>query len=224
MCVPKLKALPPPPHPRSVHYKRRSAASPRRAFACLHGFGANESSWAVGDAAALLAKRLDAVVVAHDAPGFGLTQRSETLSDYSVERNGAIGVALLERAAAALGGEVAGGGCRAQRALIGHSLGGLAAACAAVEDPKPSALVLVAPAIIVAGALQRAAKGVAEDPPPRRRRSALTLPVRLFRALVVGTLRCLADAVAIMVRGSSSMKSGLSPPCLASLWGVVPRF
>lgn len=185
----------------TVHYKRRASASarPKRAFACLHGFGANETSWAVGGAAAGLAERLDAVVVAHDAPGFGLTHRPEKLADYSVERNGALAAALLERAADAAGVPA---GSAAQRILIGHSLGGLAAACAAAEDPKPTALILVAPAMIVAGALQRAAKTGAE-PPQQRRRSVLTLPLRLTRALTVGVLRCIADTVAVVARGLS---------------------
>lgn len=191
----------------SVHYKRRASASPKRAFACLHGFGANETSWAVGNAAQMLAQRLDAIVVAHDAPGFGLTHRSKRLADYSTERNGAIGVALLERSAASLG--AAGGGeSRGQRILIGHSLGGLAAACAAVEDPRPSALVLVAPAIIVAGALQAAAKSEAEAPQSRRR-SPLTLPARLVRALAVATLSCLGDVVTILVRAQAQASPAL---------------
>ena len=77
-----------------VHYKKRVAASltrassdaslatPRRVVSCVHGFGANAYSW---ERAALgpLADRLGAFVVAHDAPGFGLTERSKDLRVYT---------------------------------------------------------------------------------------------------------------------------------------------
>ena len=43
------------------------------AIACYHGFGANTFSWAAVQEQ--LAQKLQAVVVAHDMPGFGLTQR-----------------------------------------------------------------------------------------------------------------------------------------------------
>lgn len=90
-----------------VHYKKRVAASltrassdaslatPRRVVSCVHGFGANAYSW---ERAALgpLADRLGAFVVAHDAPGFGLTERSKDLRVYTPRANAGIARAMLD--------------------------------------------------------------------------------------------------------------------------------
>ena len=89
-----------------VHYKRVAAsltrassdaplATPRRVVSCVHGFGANAYSW---ERAALgpLADRLGAFVVAHDAPGFGLTERSKDLRVYTPRANAGIARAMLD--------------------------------------------------------------------------------------------------------------------------------
>jgi pimeloyl-ACP methyl ester carboxylesterase len=59
-----------------VHYKVAAHASRQDevpALALYHGFGANTFSWSFVDGQ--LAERLQGVVVTHDMPGFGLTQR-----------------------------------------------------------------------------------------------------------------------------------------------------
>ena len=65
----------------TVHYK--AAAPPAAApgahetpcgLAMYHGFGANTFSWSYVDKR--LAEQLGVIVVSHDMPGFGLTQRS----------------------------------------------------------------------------------------------------------------------------------------------------
>lgn len=65
-------------HGVNVHYKAANCADPSRAaafpaIALYHGFGANTFSWSF--VTHKLAKRLTALVVTHDMPGFGLTQR-----------------------------------------------------------------------------------------------------------------------------------------------------
>lgn len=63
----------------SVHYKAANYASAQAssavvpAIAMYHGFGANTFSWSFVDRK--LAAQLKALVVSHDMPGFGLTQR-----------------------------------------------------------------------------------------------------------------------------------------------------
>ena len=94
-------------HGIKVHYKRRDGlgsgfGNSRRdermlVISCVHGFGANAYSWeraVLGE----LAERLEASVVAHDAPGFGLTERSEDLSKYTPRANAAIARAMLDLA------------------------------------------------------------------------------------------------------------------------------
>lgn len=62
------------------------------------------------------------------------------------------------------------------------------------------AQILVAPAILVGGKAQRAAPSGAATPAALRpRRSLLLLPVRLAAALLVGTLRCAANAAIVLV-------------------------
>lgn len=62
-----------------VHYNAANslAAAPPGAtplgVALYHGFGANTFSWSFVNQQ--LAQRLNALVVSHDMPGFGLTQR-----------------------------------------------------------------------------------------------------------------------------------------------------
>jgi len=90
-----------------VHYKRRDGdtrhGEKRVVVSCVHGFGANTYSW---ERAALgpLAERLGATAVAHDAPGFGLTERSGDLARYTARTNAAIARAMLDLAEQPPGG------------------------------------------------------------------------------------------------------------------------
>ena len=90
-----------------VHYKRRDGdtrhGDERIVVSCVHGFGANTYSW---ERAALdpLAERLGATAVAHDAPGFGLTERSSDLARYTARTNAAIARAMLDLAEQPPGG------------------------------------------------------------------------------------------------------------------------
>ena len=90
-----------------VHYKRRDCdtrhGEKRIVVSCVHGFGANTYSW---ERAALgpLAERLGATAVAHDAPGFGLTERSGDLARYTARTNAAIARAMLDLAEQPPGG------------------------------------------------------------------------------------------------------------------------
>jgi pimeloyl-ACP methyl ester carboxylesterase len=60
-----------------VHVKVKTPASaspqPASALHCFHGFGSNTWSWSLVQQN--LADRLNALVTAHDMPGFGLTER-----------------------------------------------------------------------------------------------------------------------------------------------------
>ena len=85
-------------------------------------------------------------VVAHDMPGFGLTERTRNLQAYTLKTNGDIGRALCAQSA------------WAQKlkqqdepvVLIGHSLGGAGVARSFAENrSNVAAIVLVAPAIMV---------------------------------------------------------------------------
>jgi len=90
-----------------VHYKRRDGDTRHGekpiVVSCVHGFGANTYSW---ERAALgpLAERLGATAVAHDAPGFGLTERSGDLARYTARTNAAIARAMLDLAEQPPGG------------------------------------------------------------------------------------------------------------------------
>lgn len=62
------------------------------AIALYHGFGANLWSWM--RVQQQLADETGATVLAHDMPGFGLTERASTASAYTLQRNGDIGRSL----------------------------------------------------------------------------------------------------------------------------------
>ncbi|KAL7506243.1 hypothetical protein ACHAXN_003522 [Cyclotella atomus] len=117
-----------------------------------HGFGASSLSWL--PILPLLTQRLGAKVgIAHDAPGFGFTDRPNAdgldgLRQYQVENSVGIGMALLEK--------VAGGSSENENkkiAIFGHSMGAKAALLTALgysKDKKlihPGLVVLVAPAL-----------------------------------------------------------------------------
>jgi hypothetical protein len=92
-----------------VHYKLSewdsdSDVSTRIVVSCVHGFGANTYSW---ERATLgpLSKKLNATAVAHDAPGFGLTERVGDLKRYTPRTNAAIARAMLDLAEGTLNEE-----------------------------------------------------------------------------------------------------------------------
>lgn len=145
-----------------VHYKLEEGNNPGRAVSCLHGFGANVFSWEYAGVLKRLADSLNAVVVAYDAPGFGLTERPTYPEKYSLASSTAIARELLglEEQRAALGGTQDGG------VMIGHSLGGLVAGRAAAQGAI-SAVVLIAPAIV----------------PSALKRGSLPAGLRIVRAL-----------------------------------------
>ncbi|CAL8467707.1 g7245 [Coccomyxa elongata] len=163
----------------TVHYKAANYASAQAhsgaipAIATYHGFGANTFSWSFVDRK--LARQLQALVVSHDMPGFGLTQRTPDVEDYSIQSNGRIGRMVLDAELAAnsfiaaprpqqakaeasgeayavaadarSSGQVSSG--RVRRILVGHSLGAACAAAEVIDHPEGiAALVLVAPAIV----------------------------------------------------------------------------
>ena len=94
-----------------VHYKLRAPnndakdendASSRdvaTVVSCVHGFGANAYSFERATAAPL-ADALNAVVVAHDSPGFGLTERPRDLRAYTPRANAKVCRAMLRLAEA----------------------------------------------------------------------------------------------------------------------------
>lgn len=139
-----------------VHYKLRRPSRPgppRFIVTCCHGFGANAWSWEKATLAQL-ATALDATVVAHDSPGFGLTSRPTNLGWYVPTANAAIARRMLDVAARAhqsLDELTRGGRAKDRpgfrRVVVGHSMGGVAAVLAAgagdVDD-----VVLVAPALV----------------------------------------------------------------------------
>ena len=93
-----------------VHYKRRrgsalaAGSNPTAVVSCVHGFGANTYSF---ERAAMqpLADALDASIVAHDSPGFGLTERPAALARYTPRNNAAITRAMLDIAECEPSGE-----------------------------------------------------------------------------------------------------------------------
>lgn len=245
-----------------VHYKRRrsraptAGSNPTAVVSCVHGFGANTYSF---ERAALqpLADALDASVVAHDSPGFGLTERPANLARYTARNNAAITRAMLEIAQSEesdeTSGEMSDGASgktwsdvvaemtdeegasnanaaaattsqspRPRRVIVGHSMGGVAAAIAAAEGDIDD-VVLIAPAVIATGgsvpggsipadATTAAAASTAASTKPANPLAALFGSfARVFRV----TLAYLASpllkfAIRKLVRSASFWRDGLS--------------
>jgi len=127
-----------------VHFKRVKYArgAPKRVVECMHGFGANVSSWTVRDTMAALSEALEADVAAHDSAGFGLTERVRDVGKYTRASDAKVCAAIIEQMksdASSLSLETV---------LVGHSLGAVGAALACSNDIGASRIVLVAPAII----------------------------------------------------------------------------
>jgi pimeloyl-ACP methyl ester carboxylesterase len=199
----------------------------------VHGFGANTYSW---ERATLqpLAEKLNATAVAHDAPGFGLTERVGDLKRYTPRTNAAIARAMLDLAEGTLNeedgskkektwndvvGEMSSEAndatktkkkLRARRVVVGHSMGGVAAAIAAAEGDIDD-VVLVAPAVIAASA--RAAGDLPETRKEKKRTLCLSLLgafARAFRVVVAfAASPVVLFAVRKLVRSASFWRDGL---------------
>jgi len=117
-----------------------------------HGFGAFSSSWL--PILPKLGQRLAARrITAHDAVGFGFTDRPQDGSYYSPKTSSQIGLALLNR-------------CQNDNVLLmGHSMGSLATLemAAALPDAVNATVILVAPAL---GLMSRPKKRSPKIPQP----------------------------------------------------------
>ena len=207
-----------------VHYKLRrppTPGPPRAVVACCHGFGANAWSWERG-ALTRLANRLEATVIAHDSPGFGLTSRPKNLRWYVPNANAEIARTMLdvaarahqsldERAGRATGGGAGGDSPRPRRVVVGHSMGGIAAATAAgagdVDD-----VVLVAPALVPPRAPPRTTTGEANAPTRESAAAALIGAVGRFltAALAYASAPFLKIVLRVFVRSATFWRRGLA--------------
>ena len=109
-----------------------------------HGFGASSLSWL--PAITPLSKRLNATLsLAHDACGFGFTERPTRRDLFRVESSAEIGLGLLRQQ---LRQDVP---QPTRLILFGHSMGALATIAMAAQIPEhvPVTVVLVAPAFAV---------------------------------------------------------------------------
>ena len=103
-----------------------------------HGFGASSMSWL--PAIPVLADRLRVQrTLAHDAVGFGFTDRPKDVNRYTPRSSSDIGLALLERKAANSSSII----------LMGHSMGSFATLEMAARIPEDAAVtvILIAPAL-----------------------------------------------------------------------------
>lgn len=121
----------------AVHYKAVERAGSTRVVECMHGFGANVSSWTTSGAMSKLSEALNADVAAHDSCGFGLTERARDVKRYTRASDARACEAIL-RDIGAEGKSVT---------LIGHSLGAVSAALASAAGGVDH-VVLVSPAIL----------------------------------------------------------------------------
>ncbi|CAM9130941.1 unnamed protein product [Choristocarpus tenellus] len=132
-----------------------------------HGFGASSLSWT--PVLGSLSKAFRAVAVAHDTPGFGLTERPGLRGAlnklYSLDNNAVITAQLVQHEISKIkeSEELGAGGTNNQQAsaqatspqppvfLMAHSMGCITSTTAALDpslDPLRTTLVLVAPAIL----------------------------------------------------------------------------
>ncbi len=163
-----------------VHYKRVTAPAAVRAVECMHGFGANVSSWTTSGTLRRLSETLSADVSAHDSCGFGLTQRSKDVRRYTRTSDARACRAILREMRAEE---------RRSVTLVGHSLGAVGAALASAEGGVDH-VVLVAPAIL---------GGKLRDKSENARNRALPVFLRVFFAGITASATsaawCLIRAV-----------------------------
>lgn len=122
-----------------LHIVEERVAKPEMKLLLAHGVGANAFTWEA--VLQPLRDGLSATCMAHDRVGFGLTERPTELSKYCNPFN----VQIVEQLASVEQDE--------RVVLVGHSLGGLTMALAALNTPHVEALVLVAPAILADGSI-----------------------------------------------------------------------
>lgn len=163
-----------------VHYRLERVEERRQdAIVCFHGFGAWLDSFRpCWDP---LRRELGRPILAFDRPGFGLTQRPafSELFQYMPEFGAFMGMSLADRL------ELVGRNGMDPRGvvLLGHSLGALVAAKAAIRyNDKVSALILVAP--LLSGP-QRTSQG----------RKLLRKALRVAVGAVLGVLILLSRSV-----------------------------
>lgn len=107
-----------------------------------------------------MSQEVNALVTSHDSPGFGLTQRSTKLQDYSFQYNGQLGRIILESQVELLSPKSEGDkepeestGVKTKMEkdiiLVGHSMGCISTAYEVVNNPKSIVgLVFIAPALM----------------------------------------------------------------------------
>jgi len=127
-----------------VHYKRaRFDGRARRVAACAHGFGANVSSWCAHGVLKKLSEALEADCAAHDACGFGFTERAKDVGKYGRASDARV----MRTIADALKKDLKVSSSAIETVLVGHSLGAIGAALACAKGGVDR-VVLVAPAIV----------------------------------------------------------------------------
>jgi len=107
-----------------------------------HGFGASSLSW-LPVMPSLMKRMGGRVALAHDAPGFGFTDRPGNVTAYTRGTSGEIGSTLLQKALAKEDASAS------SVALFGHSMGAAATLRMALSLPKETRkfIVLVGPAL-----------------------------------------------------------------------------
>ena len=154
-----------------VHYLQCQSLQPKHSptqFQALyfnHGFGASSLSW-LPSMPSLMKRMGGRVAMAHDAPGFGFTDRPANVTAYTRGTSAEIGSSLLQKT---LKNEDA---SSSAVALFGHSMGAAATLRMALSLPKETRkfIVLVGPAL-----------GLFHEPHKKKSRlRSVTRPARQF--------------------------------------------
>lgn len=171
-----------------------SAPPPMYSALCMnHGFGASSMSWL--PAIPTLADRLRVKrTFAHDAVGFGFTDRPRDLTQYTPRTSSDIGLALLKSKAANSSSVL----------LMGHSMGSFATLEMATRIPDDVAVtvVLVAPAL---GMLPKTSKQDSSQGPARRNRVSDFVYSFLVQPCVCYTLRRVVGVDGFWKKGLQSV-------------------
>ena len=201
-----------------VHYKRVTAPAAVRAVECMHGFGANVSSWTTSGTLRRLSETLCADVSAHDSCGFGLTQRSKDVRRYTRTSDARACRAILREMRAEE---------RRSVTLVGHSLGAVGAALASAEGGVDH-VVLVAPAIL-GGKLRDKSENARNRALPVFLRvlfagiaasatSAAWCLIRAVEPIVILVLRALVRSERFWIKGLRSAVHASRRDSMASDW------
>ena len=171
-----------------VHYKLSQSKKPGPLMGLLHGFGSSEGSWSLHRLLDSLTDRLGGLALAPDMPGFGLTQRSRHVRDYSLANAASATAQLLNTVA-----EERNVAPDAPRLLVGHSLGALVAVRAAATlggSARVAGLVLVAPAILAQGG---------NGQPPRQHNTVAVVARAVGKAALLLPLSLVAPVISFFV-------------------------